>query len=101
MADADPTITILREIRGEIRGTNGRLESLRGETRGGFAAVRRELEQLRADTNARFEKIEEAPRDLAAQQLMLGRYLRSVVDRQEQQLTRIVERLARLETKVG
>lgn len=40
-------------------------------------------------------------RDLAAQMLMLGRYIRNVVDRHEQEISTIKERLARIEEHKG
>ena len=95
MADADLTVAILREIRDEIRGTNGRFDQLGGRV----DRLHDDLVLLRHETNARLEKIEETLRDLAAQQLMLTRYVRNVVDRHEQDLASIKERLARLEER--
>ena len=101
MPDSDLTVAVLREIRDEIRTT-------RTDLGAGIDRVRSELSERigqtnsRLDeTNARLGKVEEALADLAAQQLMLTRYIKNVVDRHEQSIDELRERLVRVETKLS
>jgi predicted nucleic acid-binding Zn-ribbon protein len=91
-----------------IDRTNERLDDTREALRGELAEMRRELlaridgTNSRIDeTNSRLDKVEEALKDLAGQQLMLTRYVGTVVDRHEQAIADLRERLARLEGQAG
>jgi predicted nucleic acid-binding Zn-ribbon protein len=86
----DLTISILREIRDEIRSTRQDLGSRIDATNSRLDA-----------TNSRLEQVEIALRDLAGQQLLLARYVKNVVDRHEQAIDDLRDRLLRLELKLG
>ena len=102
MADGDLTVAILREIRDEIRSTRTELGAAIGETNSRLDQTNSRLDSTNSrldQTNARLERVEDALKDLAAQQLMLTRYVKNVVDRHEQSIAEIRERLARLEAE--
>lgn len=89
MEPTDVTVSILRDIREEIRG-------LREEQRG----FREELGQFREVTLARFEVIETTLRDLAEQLVLLARAVKVAIesrDKAEQRFEAIEARLASLE----
>lgn len=88
---------ILREIRDELRATRTDLGGLIQETNARLDQTNARLDQ----TNLRLERVEETLRDLAAQQLMLTRYVKNVVDRHEEAIADLRERLARIEAKQG
>jgi hypothetical protein len=96
MAESDVTVAILREIRDEIRGSNVRLDAVRVELK----AEIQETNQRLIGVETRLAAVEETLKDLAAQQLMLTRYVKNVVDRHEQSIDDLRERLARLETRL-
>lgn len=110
MSDAEQT-EILRAIWNEMKALGqslgGRIDALRTEVSSRIDQTNARLDQA----NARLEKtnerlggaeqrlgaIEVLLQDLGAQQVLLGRYVKSVVDRHETSLDDIRERLARLE----
>jgi hypothetical protein len=84
----------LDETRAALRGE---LVGLRDALRAELAETRSELAPRIDGTNTRLDKVDEALRDLAAQQPMLTRYLGTVVDGHEQAIADLRERLGRLE----
>jgi chromosome segregation ATPase len=73
------------ELKTEIAGTNARLDQ-----------TNERLDQ----TNERLDHVEEALRDLAGQQLMLGRYVKNAADRHDGAIDELRERVTRLETTI-
>jgi phage shock protein A len=65
-----------------------------------LGVVRTELKTEIVETNARLAVVEDTLKDLAAQLLMLTRYVKDVVDRHEQSIDDLRERLTRLETRL-
>jgi chromosome segregation ATPase len=107
MAESDVTVAILREIRDEIRGSNIRLDAVRVELKSEIAEQGQQLRAEVQETNqrlsgveARLAAVEETLKDLAAQQLMLTRYVKNVVDRHEQSIDDLRERVVRIETRL-
>lgn len=107
MSDAEHT-EILRAIWSELKalGQNlgGRLDAVRTELAARIDRTNAQLDQTNARLGAaedRLGSIEELLRDLGAQQVLLGRYVKNVVDRHEVSLDEIRERLARLEGPPG
>ncbi|MBI5480693.1 MAG: hypothetical protein HY906_17680 [Deltaproteobacteria bacterium] len=90
----DRTNQRLDETRDAVRAE---LAETRDALRAELAETRRELSARIDGTNTRLDKVEEALRELAAQQLMLTRYVGTVVDRHEQAIADLRERLGRLE----
>lgn len=102
MTDSELTLAVLREIRDEIRATNTRLDTTNSRldtTNERIEAVRVELKAEISITNERLALVEETLKDLAGQQVILTRYVSNIVDRQEQAIADIRERLVRLETR--
>jgi chromosome segregation ATPase len=73
------------ELKTEIAGTNARLDQ-----------TNERLDQ----TNERLDHVEGALRDLAGQQLMLGRYVKNAADRHDGAIDDLRERVTRLETTI-
>jgi chromosome segregation ATPase len=99
MAD-DLTVAILREIRDELKGTNSRLD----QTNSRLDQTNSRLDQTNSrldQTNSRLEVVEKTLADFAAQHLLLTRYVKNVVDRQEKAIEDINERLVWLEERAG
>lgn len=95
MTDSDLTLAVLREIRDEIKST-------RTELKGEIAQTNDRLTELKAEvvqTNERLGVVETTLQDLAAQLVMLTRYVGNVVDRHEQAIGDLRERVVRLETR--
>jgi hypothetical protein len=117
----DEQTELLRLIWNEMKalGQNlgGRIEALRADTNARFVELESKLggriEGLRADTNTcfaetngrldevvgRLDVVEHAVRDLAAQQVIAGRYLRRFADRHRDDIRDLRVRVARLESK--
>jgi hypothetical protein len=93
VADSDLTVSILREIRDEIRTTNQHLDTTRVELKAEISAARVELKAEIGETNQRLDVVEVTLKDLAGQQLVLTRYLKNVIDRHDERLTRLETRL--------
>jgi chromosome segregation ATPase len=95
VTDSDLTLAVLREIRDEIKST-------RTELKGEIAQTNDRLTELKAEvvqTNERLGVVETTLQDLAAQLVMLTRYVGNVVDRHEQAIGDLRERVVRLETR--
>jgi hypothetical protein len=97
MADADLTVTVLREIRDEIRGSNTRLDGTNTRIDHLEASLGGRIDE----TNNRLSLVEHTLQDLATQQVMLGRYVRNSSDRQETAVEDLRERVGLIETKLG
>lgn len=100
MAEADPTATILRQIRDEIIATRtdltGELRELRTELKGDLHDLRTELKAELQITNARLEIVEHTVRDAAAQVVLVARYIKN---KQDVAIDDLRERVSRLEAK--
>ena len=72
-------------VRDEVRGTNARLDQTNAR-----------LDQ----TNARLDAVEGTLQDLAAQMLILARFVRNIGDKYEAELEGIKDRLTRVENKL-
>lgn len=102
--DGELTVAILREIRDGVRETRDEVRRTRDDLSGMIGQTNARLDQTNTrldQTNARLATVEETLRDLAAQQLILARYVKNVVDRHEEAIADLRERLARVETKLG
>ena len=85
-----------------LDATNSRLDSMRVELKSEIAGTNARLDQTneRLDqTNERLDHVEEALRDLAGQQLMLGRYVKNAADRHDGAIEDLRERVSRLESE--
>lgn len=102
MADADLTVAVLREIRDAVRTTNDKLDQTRDAVRttnDKLDQTRVELGQRIDETNQRLDVVETTLKDLAGQQLILTRYIKNVVDRHDQAIDELRERVTRLEVR--
>lgn len=96
MADADLTVSILREIRDEIRTTR---TELKAEIRG--TNDRLDHTNTRLDvTNARLEVVEHTVKDAAGQLVLVTRYLKNVTDRHDEAIDELRDRVEHLEADV-
>lgn len=86
--------TLGSTLGGRIDQTNQRLD----QTNQRLDQMRVELKSEIAQTNSRLENVEGSLRDLADQQLILTRVVRNVVDRQDEAIGDLRERVARLES---
>ena len=86
MADTDLTVAILREIRDEIRSTRTDLNARLDETNTRLA-----------ETNTRLEVVETTLSDFSGQHLMLTRYVKNVIDRHDDAIEDLRERVTKLE----
>lgn len=107
VSDSEQT-ELLRAIWNEMKalGQNlgGRLDALRTELGARIDQTNARLDQTNArlaGAEDRLGAIEGVLRDLGAQQVLLGRYVKNVVDRHEVSLDEFRERLARLEGPAG
>lgn len=104
MTDSEITTTILRQIRDEMVKANGRLDTLSEQatiTNERAAALAEKAEQTneRLDrTNERLSVVESVLRDLAAQVVFLGRYVKN---KQDVAIADLRKRVGRLEKKLG
>ena len=89
MADADLTVAILCEIRDEIRTTRVELKAEIGQTNKRLDALTDRVDGV----TQRLDVVEVTLKDLAGQQLILTRYLKNVVDRPDERLTRLETRI--------
>lgn len=69
MEPSDLTVTILKEIRDEVRGTNSRIDKMNTEMNVRFSEM-----------NFRFEVIETTLKDLAEQMVMLARGVKGALE---------------------
>lgn len=90
MTDNDLTVAILREIRDEIRMT-------RGELKAEIAATNTRLDA----TNSRLETVDHTLSEFAGQHLLLTRYVKNVIDRHDQAIEELRERVTKLEGHAG
>lgn len=90
MTDSDLTVAILREIRDEVRGTNSRLD----QTNSRIDQTNSRFDQ----TNARLEVVEHTVLDAAGQLVILTRYVKNVVDRHEDAIEDLRDRVDVLES---
>jgi chromosome segregation ATPase len=99
LTDSDLTLAVLREIRDELKSTrtdlSGRLDAVRTELKAEIASVGARIDV----TNERLALVEETLRDLVGRQVILTRCVANVVDRQDQAIDDIRERLVRLESR--
>lgn len=104
MTDSDLTVAILREIRDEIRGTNSRLDHTNARLDQTNARLDQTVDRLdqtigRLDqTNSRFEVVEHTVLDAAGQLVILTRYVKNVVDRHEDAIEDLRDRVDVLES---
>ena len=105
MTDSEITIAILKDIRDAVRGTNDRIETLDKNLSTRIEGLSSRVDELdrslsaRIDqTNERLSIVETTMRDLATQLVMVGRYVKN---RTEVAIEDLLERVARLEAKVG
>ena len=101
MTSTDLAIAVLREIRDEIRSTRSELSGRIDETNHKLEQMRSELKAEIVETNKRLDSVEGTLKDLTGQQLLLTRYVKNVVDRHDQPIDDLRERVARLETKIS
>ena len=89
MTESESSISLLRDIRDELRTT-------RTDLTAGLNGVRAEVHELRDEqriTNERLAAVEHTVADAAAQIVFLGRYVKNNHDRAIQDLQRRVSRL--------
>ena len=101
MADSDLSVAILREIREDVRTTRSELKAeiaaTRTELKAEIAATRTELKAEISVTNVRLEVIEHTLKDLGGQQLILTRYVRNAIDKHDDAIEDLDERVINLE----
>jgi predicted nuclease with TOPRIM domain len=85
---------------GRIDQTNERLDVMRVELKGELDTMRVELKGEIAQTNVRLGSVEEHLRDLAAQQLMLGRFVKNTMGRRDDAIDDLRERVTRIEARL-
>jgi chromosome segregation ATPase len=107
MAGGDLTIEILKNIRDEIRGVNGRLDAVNGRldvTNERLDVVTERLDVTigRLDvTNERLDTVESTLLDLAEHQRLVERHTRVLAERdlrQERRVDELAVRVEKLET---
>lgn len=97
MTDSEITTTILRQIRDELVGVRNGVENTNkrlDETNQRLEALTEQAEV----TNQRLTVVETVLRDVAAQVVFLGRYVKH---KQDVAIADLRKRVARLEKKVG
>jgi hypothetical protein len=106
MSGDDLTISILREIRDEIRTTRtdlgARIDATNQRLETGLGALDQRLGEtnLRLDeVNGRLEVVETTLKDFAGQHLLLTRYVRNSVDRHDDAIDDLRDRVEKLETQ--
>jgi chromosome segregation ATPase len=99
VTDSDLTLAVLREIRDEIKSTRTELKGEIAQTNDRLGVMHTELKAEIVQTNERLGVVETTLQDLAAQLVMLTRYVGNVVDRHEQAIGDLRERVVRLETR--
>jgi hypothetical protein len=92
MADSDITVQILKDIRDEIRGTNGRVDT----TNSRLDTMNSRLDTMEYALSQRLGAVELTLLDLAEQQRFVVRYTKAISERD----TRIEPRLTALESRV-
>ena len=100
MADSDLTVAVLREIRDAVRTTNEKVDHMRIELGERIDGTRDSLSERIDITNVRLGVVETTLKDLAGQQVLMTRYIKNVVDRHDQAIDDLRERVTRLETRV-
>lgn len=104
MTDSEITTTILRQIRDEIVKSNSRLDTLAehaATTNIRLDALAERAEQTNEHldrTNERLSVVETVLRDVAAQVVFVGRYIKN---QQDVAIADLRKRVGRLEKKVG
>src|SRR5262245_42964591 len=83
MTSDDLTVSILREIRDEIRTTRVELKAEISATNSTLDATRGELSRRIDGTNERLDAVDATLKDLAGQQVLLTRYVKSASGRSE------------------
>jgi hypothetical protein len=97
VTDSEITTTILRQIRDEIVKSNSRLDTLAEHA--ATTNVRLDALAQRAEqTNERLSVVETVLRDVAAQVVFVGRYIKN---KQDVAIADLRKRVGRLEKKVG
>lgn len=95
MGESDVTVEILQQIRDELR-------VLRADTNAQVGGVREGIDLLRADTNERFGVVESSLLDLTEQRQKLGRYARTMSEREggmEARVAALENRVEKLESR--
>ena len=100
---SDFTVTILREIRDEVRGTRTDLTSRIDETNQRLGGIEERLggvegrlggvEERLGGVEGRLGIVEDTLKDFAGQQLILTRYVKDVVDRHDTQFDDLGDRV--------
>jgi hypothetical protein len=94
MSDSDLTVTILREIRDEIRTTRTELSAQIGQTNERLDSTNERLDV----TNERLAVVEDTLKDMAGQQLLLTRYVTNVADRHDVAIDDLRDRVEKSRT---
>ncbi len=112
---SDEQTELLRNIWNEMKAlgqnlgkridrTNERLEAVGKELGARIDDTNARLDQTNArldQTNARLGSVEEVLRDLAGQQVILTRYVKHSVERHDDAITDLRERMVRVETELA
>lgn len=104
MTDSEITTTILRQIRDELVKTNSRLDTTNerlDNVTTGLDNVTTRLDNLTDEakgTNERLTVVETVLRDVAAQVVFIGRYVKN---KQDAAISDLRKRIVKLEKKVG
>jgi NTP pyrophosphatase (non-canonical NTP hydrolase) len=94
VSDSEITSTILRQIRDEIVALRTDHLSMRHELK----ELTGEVATTRTELKGELGSVQDVIRDLAAQMLMIGRYIKN---KQDVAIADLRKRVARLEKKVG
>ena len=94
MTDSEITLSVLREIRDTVRTTNTKLDLFMEQVDKRFEQVDKRFEEV----DVQFGHIGIALRDVGLQVMLLARYLKN---RTEVDLVDLIERVTKLEAKVG
>ena len=106
MSGDDLTVSILREIRDEIRTTRtdlgSRIDATNQRLDAGLGAINERLGETNArldETNGRLAVVETTLKDFAGQHLLLTRYVKNTVDRHDDAIDDLRDRVEKLETQ--
>ena len=93
MTDESVNVLMLEQLKGLRSDISGLREDVQGTN------ARLDQTNLRLDqTNLRLDKVEETLQDLAAQMLILARFVRNIAERYDDEIAAIKARLDRLES---
>lgn len=94
----------LKGLRSDVQGVRAETIAVRTELKAEIGSLRDEVHitNERLDiTNKRLDVVETTLRDLAAQLLILGRFVRNVSDKYDRDLEDVKARLRKVEDKLG